>query len=139
MYSKEHIERLNSQLVTIQEQLQRDVDEYLKNKDNSLEDRWEVWTKYSQKNDEYDYHQFPEDRFPKLTDEYMDDASRHSRVDYEEFISAQLTLLAREKFGVKWYYEITDEQESEIENHPKIHELMEYIMEKNLGTVEIDW
>lgn len=138
--SKKHIIEVNKTLLRNQEYQQELVNEYLKNKDNSLEDRWEVWTKYSQQVDEkYCYHSFPEDRFPGLTDEIISDRNRHEVIEYPTFLDSCLVTIAKELFPDKRYYSLTKEEELEVESHPRNKDLMEYIMEQNLGSFELDW
>lgn len=115
---KEDIENQYRVVEEFKSELQSMVKEFLKNKDNSLEDRWEVWTKYSQKNHEGCCVDFPEDRFPKLTDKangcdgYF---SRHEVIDYQCIV----------EIGKELNLDLND--------------LKEYLLEENLGSFEIDW
>lgn len=137
--SKEQIE-LQAQLSELAKNLlQEKVDIYLKDKSNSLEDRWEVWTKYSQTNSGDWIHHFPEDKFPKL-DKSINNGEwrgRGSIIKYDEIIEIYYDDLGEETFKNNWVG--TNKQHKELESHPKLTELKEYLIDQNLRSYKFDW
>src|SRR6478609_9164692 len=80
--------------------LQKQIDKYLKNKDNSLEDRWEVWTKYSTTNSgDWIHHwdsEFDEMDSSWSFDDYINDGEyigRGNDIDYNRIINSYTSYL----------------------------------------------
>lgn len=129
-FGKEHIEEIDVQVKSMQEYRQTKVDEYLQNKNNSLEDRWEVWTKYSEDNLRSSIHKFPEDIFPELDVyvHYSGSRSRGSIITYKDVVKSMLNLL-----------DDTYTHEVDIFNHETMNDLKKYLMKENLRSYKFDW
>lgn len=139
MSKKEEIIKDAEYLDMYKKGLQELVDTYLADKSNSLDDRWEVWTKYSTINTGDYIHHFPKE-FGELDKEVNNGEwlGRGSIITYDRVVDSYVeNCIGYELFGDDWAY--MDEQWSTIENSDQLANLKEYLMKNNLRSYKFDW